>query len=117
MAACACLRFVCRIYAGALWLIALLTWVLATRGPDDKPLRAAAVTLMGPEGTELVLPVKVRTRGIFRRDKRNCNFPPLRLDFPKSEMKGTVFEGQNRLKLVTPCHDSRDSYQNYVYYE
>jgi len=35
-------------FIGALWLIALLTWVLATRGPDAKPLTAAAVTLLGP---------------------------------------------------------------------
>jgi len=37
-----------------------------------------------------------------------------RLDFPRSEMDGTVFEGQDKLKLVTPCHDSRGSYQEYV---
>jgi len=29
-------------------------------------------------------------------------------------MDGTVFEGQDKLKLVTPCHDSRGSYQEYV---
>jgi hypothetical protein len=50
-------------------------------------------------------------------NRRNCNFPPLRLDFPRSQMEGTVFEGQNRLKLVTPCNDGRDDYQKYVYDE
>jgi len=35
-------------YAAATWLVVLLTWVLAARGPDDKPLTAAAVTLLGP---------------------------------------------------------------------
>lgn len=69
------------------------------------------------DGMEVIKPVDVRTRGEFRRDKRNCNFPPLRFDFPRSQMEGTVFEGQNRLKLVTPCHDGRDSYQNYVFDE
>jgi len=29
-------------------------------------------------------------------------------------MEGTVFEGQNRLKLVTPCQDNRDDYQRYI---
>lgn len=33
-------------YAAALWLIVLLTWVLAVRAPADKPLSAASVTLL-----------------------------------------------------------------------
>jgi phosphatidate cytidylyltransferase len=33
-------------YLAALWLIALLTWVLAVRAPADKPLSAAGVTLL-----------------------------------------------------------------------
>jgi hypothetical protein len=69
------------------------------------------------DGSEATSPVEVRTRGNFRRDKRNCNFPPLRLDVPTGQMEGTVFEGQDKLKLVTPCHDGRGSYQNYVFDE
>ena len=33
-------------FLGALWLIVLLTWVLAARSPADRPLSAAAVTLL-----------------------------------------------------------------------
>jgi phosphatidate cytidylyltransferase len=33
-------------YLAALWLIALLTWVLATRAPTERPLAAAGVTLL-----------------------------------------------------------------------
>lgn len=84
---------------------------------SDEQEVEGSVILTASDGVELVLPVDVRTRGIFRRDRKNCNFPPLRLDFPKSAMEGTVFEGQDKLKLVTPCHDSRDSYQRYVYDE
>jgi hypothetical protein len=32
-------------------------------------------------------------------------------------MDGTVFEGQDRLKLVTPCQTDRDEYQRYIYDE
>ena len=92
-----------------------IKWLRDARSDEEEV--EGTVTLEGSGGADLVLPVKVRTRGIFRRDRRNCNFPPLRLNFPKSEMEGTVFEGQDKLKLVTPCHDSRDSYQDYVYYE
>lgn len=68
-------------------------------------------------GTETTSPLQVRTRGNFRRDPSNCNFPPLRLNFPRGDMDGTVFEGQNHLKLVTPCRDNSDDYQRYVFDE
>lgn len=35
-------------HLGAGWVIVLLTWVLAARGPDARPLTAAAVTLLAP---------------------------------------------------------------------
>ena len=92
-----------------------IEWLRDTRSDEEEV--PGTITLMGADGAEIVLPVEVRARGEFRREKRNCSFPPLRLNVPKSEMEGTVFEGQDKLKLVTPCHDSRDSYQNYVYYE
>lgn len=34
-------------YLAAFWIMLLLTWVLAARSPADKPLSAAAVTLLG----------------------------------------------------------------------
>ncbi len=37
---------------------------------------------------------------------KRCRFPPLRLNFQRSQLTGTVFEGQNKLKLVTHCSNS-----------
>jgi phosphatidate cytidylyltransferase len=34
-------------YAGALWLIVLLTWLLMSRSPDQRPLGAVAITVVG----------------------------------------------------------------------
>ena len=34
-------------YLAALWLVAVLAWTLATRGPAERPLEAAAVTVLG----------------------------------------------------------------------
>jgi phosphatidate cytidylyltransferase len=34
-------------YAGALWMIVLLTWLLMSRAPDQRPLGAFAVTAVG----------------------------------------------------------------------
>lgn len=89
-----------------------IDWLRDER-PDDEEADGVVIYL-GDDGTPVEVPVEVRTRGNFRREKRNCNFPPLRLDFPRKRVSGTVFAGQNRLKLVTPCHDGRDQYQEYV---
>jgi hypothetical protein len=43
----------------------------------------------------------VERRGISRQ--RVCKFPPIRLRFDKESVKGTVFEGEGALKLVTHC--------------
>jgi hypothetical protein len=75
------------------------------------------LTFVDLDGRSVVKPVDTRTRGNFRRNKRNCNFPPLRLDVPTGQMEGTVFEGQDKLKLVSPCNDGSDTYQNYVFDE
>jgi hypothetical protein len=89
-----------------------IEWLVDER--DDSLEVDGTVELGSLVGDAVTLPVQVRARGAFRRDKRNCNFPPLRLDFPLDGTSGTVFEGENRLKLVTPCHDNRDNYQRYV---
>jgi hypothetical protein len=84
---------------------------------DEALERVGTLTFPGPDGQPMSVGVKLTTRGIFRLDKQNCNFPPLRLDLPKEEVAATVFDGQNRLKMVAPCHDSRDEYQRYVLLE
>ena len=50
--------------------------------------------------------IKIRARGRFRLEKKNCRFPPLRLNFVKSQTKGTLFHEQDKVKLVTHCHNS-----------
>lgn len=49
--------------------------------------------------------IKVRLRGKSRL--RVCDFLPLRLNFRKSEIDGTLFTGQDKLKLVVPCRSSQ----------
>ena len=50
--------------------------------------------------------IKLRARGRFRLDKKNCRFPPLRLNFVKSQTKDTLFHKQDKVKLVTHCQNS-----------
>jgi hypothetical protein len=86
---------------------------------DEQPKRDAALTFVGAEGQEVTLPLKLETRGNFRLQQRNCDFPPLWLDFDKDlpELEGTVFEGQNRLKLYVACRPSRDEYEQIILQE
>jgi hypothetical protein len=49
--------------------------------------------------------VQLRTRGIFRL--KNCTFPPIRFNLPTGKVKNTVFDGQDKLKLVTHCRSDR----------
>lgn len=69
------------------------------------------------EGEEIIHPLKVKTRGNFRRDKNNCFYPPLWLNFPKSKIpEGSVFSGQDKIKLVTPCRDQKYVIREYLAY-
>jgi hypothetical protein len=56
------------------------------------------------------IPVDVRVRGKSR--KKVCSFPPLRLDFSPEQTGGTIFEGQNKIKLVTHCRSNRENLEN-----
>lgn len=55
--------------------------------------------------------IGIRTRGISRLDKEVCRFPPLRLDFKKSQVKDSLFHKQDKLKLVTHCNDRSNRYK------
>lgn len=75
----------------------------------------AKLTFKGAEGNDGAEPIvlKVRPRGKTRRSPEICTFPPLRFNFKTKTVKDTVFQGQDKLKLVTHCHDKRSRYQNY----
>lgn len=45
--------------------------------------------------------VEVRSRGKFRR--KVCQFPPLKIKFPKKDLKEEGFKKHNEFKLVTHC--------------
>jgi len=69
------------------------------------------VRYQGGDGTDVTLDVQIRTRGNSRMDI--CTYPPLRLNFRRRQVEGTVFAGQDRIKLVTLCKDT-GSYRDYL---
>lgn len=68
----------------------------------------------GQDGAPVRLDVEVRTRGKSRLEI--CSFPPLSINLKRGQVKGTLFAGQNRIKLATLCKDS-DQYRQYLYLE
>jgi len=95
---------------------------LALEGPlaatlKDREERQERLFTLRLGGADAV-PLQVRVRGKSRA--RICSIAPLRLDFDDDGAAGTVFAGQDALKLVLPCHDSdraeRDLLEEYAAY-
>jgi hypothetical protein len=90
--------------------------VFKERGDSSTP-HPAKLSLTGAVGEATQLDVEVQTRGHFRLQRATCNFPPIRVSFPRSGLKQTVFAGQRHLKLTVHCQDHRDRYQQNVLLE
>ena len=84
---------------------------------QDEDQRPGRLSFTGAAGDTVTLDVQVRTRGNFRLRRRTCNFPPLRLNFKKRDTRGTVFAGEDKLKLVVHCQDDKEEYEQYVLQE
>jgi hypothetical protein len=61
-------------------------------------------------GTEIALDIMMSTRGHSRLEI--CRFPPLSMNLKKKQVVGTLFEGQNKLKIVTRCKQGK-TYERY----
>ncbi|MEP6926324.1 MAG: hypothetical protein ABI834_01750 [Ginsengibacter sp.] len=64
------------------------------------------------------LQIMVKTRGHFRRLKGNCKMPPLLLNLSKAEkIKNSIFDKQNKLKLVVPCQGDEYVIKEWLVYK
>jgi hypothetical protein len=70
-----------------------------------------AVAADGTPGAPIA--IELRTRGLVRRNARLCEFAPLRLEFPKKSVAGTILAGHGHLKLGTHCQ-SEGVYEQYL---
>ncbi len=84
------------------------------RSEEDQQERPAVLEWANPDGTTGRQDIQIKTRGNFRLNRRNCDFPPLRLNVVKGEAHGTLFEGQDKIKVVSPCKLGQDYWQQYV---
>jgi hypothetical protein len=76
--------------------------VIAKIQPIDEEV-AGTFHYTAGDGKSVALDIGVRVRGLYRRRPDVCPFPPLRLNFKKSQVKNSLFAGQDKLKLVTHC--------------
>jgi hypothetical protein len=90
------------------------TIVREDRTDQDSEERAARLEWTNPDGSTGTQEIQIQTRGNFRLSKRNCDFPPLRLNVKKGEVEGTLFQGQDKLKVVSPCKLGQDYWEQYV---
>ena len=63
-------------------------------------------------GKSNTIPITVERRGITRQVV--CKYPPIKIRMNKEDVKGTMFRGQNELKLVTHCDKGERWEQYYV---
>ena len=84
---------------------------------DEASYHDALLTYVDTQGDSVQLPLKVRARGNFRRKSGVCSLPPLLLNFPEKKVGNTVFEKQNKLKLVTRCQFEEYVSQEYMVYK
>jgi hypothetical protein len=80
----------------------------------NAPWRPATMSYKAEDGNALTVPVRARTRGIWRL--KMCDFPPLRLNFAGATSKGSLFQDLDKPKLVSYCQDV-DDYEQYILQE
>ncbi len=119
-------QLVCRVIGFLVGLLAAGSMANAAPLFDDEAvvdiqLVGPVATLIDSESTEDELPftlradgvdheIQIRLRGKSRM--RECSFPPLRLNFVASAVEGTLFEDQDKLKLVTHCRRGAQAEQD-----
>lgn len=91
--------------------------LMGDRG-ENPQFHPGKMEFMGNDGQLVSLPVSLRSRGHFRKNKLVCNFAPLLLQLEHdSSKKTTVFARQHRLKLVMPCQKDELVEREYLLYK
>ena len=84
------------------------------RKADDRPVVEAKVHYTDETGAAVTVDMTMTTRGKSRLEY--CKFPPLSANFKNQQRKGTLFEGQKKLKIGTLCR-SGSSFERYLVQE
>lgn len=87
------------------------------RGKDPS-YHPALLRYKNDDSVDVSIKMKIKVRGNFRKDRANCFFPPLLLNFPKHyDDSAGLFMNQNTLKLVTQCKTDDYVVREYLVYK
>ena len=89
--------------------------IMSVRSRDENS--PGTLTYQDPEAGDVTVELGIRTRGRYRHQSDVCPWAPLRLNFKKSSVKGTLFAGSNKLKLVTHCRNGASRYTQGMFSE
>lgn len=85
---------------------------------DNPKYHSLALSYTGADSNKFSIPVRIRTRGHFRKEKGNCVYPPLLINFLKKDLPpSSLFSNQNKLKLVMPCRGDEYVTREYLVYK
>jgi hypothetical protein len=84
---------------------------------NDSPYHELSLSYKGSDNITVTIPIKVKTRGHFRKQKGVCKNPPLLLNFSEELSKNTLFDKQDKIKLVTPCQGEKFVVREYLAYK
>ena len=71
------------------------------KNTNDSTYIKTDISYQEEDGSWKTFEVELRSRGNNRL--KNCYFPPIKMKISNSESKGTLFEGNKKIKLVLPC--------------
>ena len=83
------------------------------RDPNSRKQYPAELTIARANGEPHTIPVTLGARGHVRRMARTCEYVPIRMTLPEEQLKDTVFEGQDVLKLVVQCRNG-SAFEQYL---
>jgi hypothetical protein len=84
---------------------------------SDTAIHSGKLWYIEKGGNKKLFDIQIRLRGRFRRNSDNCDFPPLEIEFQPEQVKGTIFDNQKKIKLVTHCRSRRSVYEQYLLQE
>ncbi|HEY4658955.1 MAG TPA: hypothetical protein VIH11_05560 [Gemmatimonadaceae bacterium] len=77
----------------------------------------AVLSYVDSGGATVKLPVTVKARGHYRRQSRNCDFPPVWLNFKTDSVRRSLLGGLKKLKITTNCRPGNNEYEQYILQE
>lgn len=78
---------------------------------NERIYHEAKLSYIKKDGSKSKHKVKVKVRGNNRAKVTTCKFPPLKVNFKKNKLENSIFEGQNKIKLVTHCNKNKNAEQ------